>query len=175
MKRHPLALDELVLAPFSAFNSEWFLLTAGNFAAGVCNTMTVAWGSLGTMWSKPLAMVVVRPTRRTYELLEQGDSFTLTAFAPERREALQYLGTHSGRDGDKIAAVGLTPIASTQVDAPGFAEAELILECRKSYFNDLEPQNFLLPYIAKNYQKDYHRIYFGEVLAAFGTERYRGA
>jgi hypothetical protein len=55
------------------------------------------------------------------------------------------------------------------VAAPGFAEAELILECRKIYWDDMAPGHFLDPSIEKNYpQKDYHRIYFGEIVAAYG-------
>jgi hypothetical protein len=68
---------------------------------------------------------------------------------------------------------GLTPIASSRVAAPGFAEAQLILELKKMYWDDLEPGQFLDPSIEKQYpQKDYHRMYFGEILAISGTDSY---
>jgi flavin reductase (DIM6/NTAB) family NADH-FMN oxidoreductase RutF len=92
--------------------------------------MTVAWGSMGVMWGKPFAQVVVRPVRYTFEFMEQYDSFTLCAFPAEYRQTLLMLGTKSGRDGDKIAESGLTPVVSANVAAPGFAEAELIVELR---------------------------------------------
>jgi flavin reductase (DIM6/NTAB) family NADH-FMN oxidoreductase RutF len=125
------------------------------------------------MWTKPFAQVVVRPSRYTYQFMEQYDTFTLCAFPQDYRDALQLLGSRSGRDGDKIAKSGLTPIASSQVAAPGFAEAELIVECQKMYWQDMIPTHFLKPEIKKNYpDKDYHRIYFGEIVAILGTEAY---
>ena len=50
-----------------------------------------------------------------------------------------------------------------------------MLECRKTYNSDLQPAHFLAGYIEGNYPaKDYHRMYFGEILAASGTDAYRG-
>ena len=68
---------------------------------------------------------------------------------------------------------GLTPIPSSSVDAPGFAEAELILECRKMYTQLMDPAGFLDESIDENYPaKDYHTIYYGEIVAVQGTERF---
>ena len=79
----------------------------------------------------------------------------------------------SREQADKIAESGLTPVASTQVAAPTFAEAELVIECQKTYWQDMEPAQFLDPGIEKVYAaKDYHRIYFGEIVAISGTEAY---
>ena len=171
MTRKPILLDDLLVKAHHLWAKQWLLLTAGDFSTGDFNTMTVGWGSLGTMWGKPFAQVVVRPVRYTYEFIERFDTFTLSAFEMRYRRALNLLGTQSGRDGDKIAEAGLTPIPSMRVAAPGFAEAELILECRKIYWDDIEPGHFLDPGIESNYpQKDYHRIYFGEILAAYGEK-----
>ena len=173
MKRGSIALDELLVKSHYLWDKQWLLLTAGDFAAGHFNTMTVGWGSLGTMWGRPFAQVVVRPHRYTYGFMEQYDTFTLCTFPEEYRWAVNLLGTKSGRDGDKIAEAGLTPIGSTQIAAPGFAEAKLILECRKIYWDDLDPAHFVDPSIENHYaQKDYHRIYFGQILAIFGVELY---
>ncbi len=163
---------ELKVSPFTVLGEGWMLLTAGSLKDGSFNTMTVAWGGLGTMWQKPLVMVVVRPTRYTFEFMEKSDSFTVSAFPPELKEKLAYLGSHSGRDSDKIAETGLTPEASSVVEAPSFTEADLVLECRKSYYNDFVPENFIADYIAGQYDNDYHRMYFGEVAAVSATERY---
>ena len=47
-------------------------------------------------------------------------------------------------------------------------EASLILECRKIYYQDIDPKGFLDPEIQSNYpNRDYHRVYFGEILGAF--------
>ena len=106
--------------------------------------------------------------------MERYDTFTLSAFPEDLRPALDYCGSHSGRDGDKAKAAGLTPVAARMVKAPGFAEAELVVECRKIYFDDLEPAHFLADWIEPNYpNKDYHRMYFGEILAISGVAKYR--
>lgn len=173
MNRKPIAIDDLQVRAHQLWNGQWFLLTAGDFAAGAYNTMTVSWGSLGTIWNKPFAQVVVRPGRHTRAFMDAHATFTLSSFPASHRDALTLLGTKSGRDGNKIAESGLTPAAATLVAAPCFAEAELVIECRKLYWQDMEPANFLSPAIEKNYpRKDYHRIYWGEIVAVSGVEAY---
>ena len=170
-KLNPIAADHLLIRAHQLWSVQWLLLTAGDFAAGTFNTMAVGWGSIGTMWGKPFAQVVVRPGRHTRTFMDKYDTFTLCAFPERYRPAVKLLGTRSGRDGDKITESGVTPVAASRVAAPGFAEAELVIECRKIYWQDIHPANFLDPVIDKNYpQKDYHRIYFGEMLAVTGTD-----
>jgi flavin reductase (DIM6/NTAB) family NADH-FMN oxidoreductase RutF len=173
MERHPIDIKKFTAQSFSIFDVRWLLLTSGDFASRQFNSMTISWGSLGTMWNKPFAQVVVRPIRYTYDFMERFDSFTLCALPAKYSKALSLLGTKSGRDGDKITEAGLTPIASNCVGAPGFEEAELMIECHKMYWQDFDPQHFLLPEIQRNYpRQDYHRIYYGEILAVQGTDRY---
>jgi flavin reductase (DIM6/NTAB) family NADH-FMN oxidoreductase RutF len=173
MQRDPIPFTELDLPPFGAWEPGWFLLTAGENRPGGFNSMTVSWGALGLIWHKPLAVVVVRPQRYTREFIDRYDTFSLCAFDEPHRPALNLLGTRSGRDTPKMADCGLTPIALSQIACPGFAEAKLILECRKMYFADLDPAHFLADFIAPHYAGDYHRMYFGEVLAAAGTPEFR--
>jgi flavin reductase (DIM6/NTAB) family NADH-FMN oxidoreductase RutF len=172
MSRQAIAIEDLVLPPFAQWDKKWFLLTAGENKPGAFNSMTVSWGGLGFIWSRPLAIVVVRPQRFTYQFTERCDTFSLCAFPEQYREALNVLGTRSGRDGRKMTDCGLKPIKLSRIASPGFDEAELIIECRKSYFNDLDPKHFLAEHIAPNYQGDYHRMYFGEVVAVSGTKEY---
>jgi hypothetical protein len=41
------------------------------------------------------------------------------------------------------------------------------------YWQDIDPSHFLDPVIDRNYpEKDYHRIFYGEILAVTGTEHY---
>ncbi len=173
----PLAripLDDFQLRCHHLWDSRWLLLCAGDLATEHFNLMTVAWGSFGTMWSRPFAQIVVRPTRHTYAFTERYDTFTLCAFPDLCRPVLKLMGTRSGRDIDKIHDSGLTPVPSLTVAAPGFAEAELIVECRKIYWDDVRPGHFLLPELQDNYPaRDYHRIYFGEITAVRGIEPYR--
>lgn len=160
-----ISFNEFNVRIYNLWENQWLLLTSGDWITGHSNSMTVAWGSLGIMWNKPFAQVVVRPTRYTYSFMEKYDTFTLCAFPKQYKRALQLLGSKSGRNCDKIRQSGLTLIPSSQVEAPSLAEANLILECRKIYWTDFDPSHFIDPNIDKNYPgKDYHRIYFGEIV-----------
>ncbi len=174
-KRSEIPIAQLVIQPFHLWSARWFLLAAGDYPAGESpagfNFMTVSWGGLGYLWAKPFALVVVRPGRHTRGFIDGAPTFTLSVLPESHRGALNYAGSHSGRKGDKARATGLTPERSRVVSAPSFAEAELVIECRKSYLADFDPSRFLDQSIHAHYpDKDYHRFYIGEVLAASGTE-----
>jgi flavin reductase (DIM6/NTAB) family NADH-FMN oxidoreductase RutF len=160
---------DFVARPVDIWLKKWFLLTAGN--RDHYNTMAVAWGSIGGMWNMPFVQVVVRPSRYTFEFINKYDTFTLCTFPEKYREAVNFLGTRSGRDSDKIKESGLTIIHSTKVEAPAFKEADLILECKKIYWQDMDPEHFLDDRIQKNYpDQDYHRIFFGRILKVLENE-----
>ena len=162
-----VAVTELSVDVVNLWMNQWLLLTAGTIDD--CNMMTVAWGSIGCMWSRPFVQIVVRPQRYTRKYIEQSDSFTLCAFPEKYRKDLQTLGTLSGRNGNKLAKTGLTLKASKRVAAPSYNEATIIFECRKIYYQDMDPRGFFDKTIQDNYAaKDYHRIYFGEILSVYG-------
>ena len=164
---HEIAVTELSVNVVNLWMNQWLLLTAGTIED--CNMMTVAWGSIGCMWSRPFAQIVVRPQRYTRKYIEQSDSFTLCAFPEKYRKDLQTLGTLSGRNGNKLSKTGLTLKASKRVAAPSYNEATIIFECRKIYYQDMDPRGFFDKTIQDNYAaKDYHRIYFGEILSVYG-------
>ncbi len=147
---------------FKLVGSDWMLVTAGDL--NDFNTMTASWGGAGVLWNKNVCWCVIRPVRHTYKFVEAADRFTLSFFAEEHRPALKLCGTRSGRDVDKMNATGLTPLA-TETGAVYFEQARLVLECRKVYFQDLDPTKFLDPAIESEYpDKDYHRMYFGEIV-----------
>ena len=176
MSLEPIAFDDLNVKPFHLWWDQWMLLTAGDYARGVYNTMTVAMGSLGAIWERPFAMIVVRPSRYTYDLIDSFDTYTLTAFPEKYRPALEMLGTESGRDQDKFMRAGLTPVACEKVAAPAIAEAELVIACRKMYWADVNPKNFIDPALDKKFPlKDYDRVYYGEVMGVWGEPKYNSA
>jgi flavin reductase (DIM6/NTAB) family NADH-FMN oxidoreductase RutF len=176
MERVDIPFERFVVGPVKAWAGQKLLLAAGDLAAGDWNCMTVGWGSFGVMWARPMVMIVVRPTRYTHEFTQRHRTFTLSAFPEDRREVLAYCGTHSGRDGDKAKACGITPVPAKVVLAPAFAEAELVVECRSTYVDRFEPGNFLADWIEASYpNKDYHTVYFGEIVAISGVPGYRAA
>ncbi len=152
--------------PFDRIGKQWMLITAGD--ASATNTMTASWGGLGVLWNRPVAFAFVRPTRYTYEFLEREEYFTLSFYGEEYRQALTLCGRTSGRDGDKIAAAGLT--LRQDAKAPYFGEAELVLVCRKIAMQDIDPAGFLDDTIQSHYTDDYHRVYTGEIVQVLQAE-----
>jgi len=147
---------------FKLIGSDWMLITAGTLDA--YNTMTASWGGFGVLWNKNVCFCFVRPTRHTYGFMEKADTFTLTFFDEEYRDALKFCGAYSGRDVDKAAKTGLTPVQGSS-GSVYFNEARMVIECRKLYYQDIDPANFIDPSIDKNYSlKDYHRMYVGEIV-----------
>lgn len=174
MDLHMIDAFQFSVQPHHLFDRQMALLTSGDFSKGDYNCMTIGWGLFGTMWSVPVALVVVRPSRFTYEFMERFDNFTVTAFPSEFKKDLAYLGSHSGRDEDKLSKTRLTATASDLVSSPTFAEAELSVECRKIFFSDYKPEQFLAPFIHEKYAGgDYHRLYYGQILQIKGAQKYR--
>ena len=150
---------------FDMIGEKWMLITAAK-KDKTFNTMTASWGGMGIMWGKPVASCVIRPVRYTYGFMEEAEYFSLTFFSEKYRDVLGMLGTKSGRNIDKIKESGLTPASDTETQATFFEEAELTIICRKIYYQDINPANFIDETIDKaNYpKKDYHRMYFGEIV-----------
>jgi flavin reductase (DIM6/NTAB) family NADH-FMN oxidoreductase RutF len=164
-----ISVDQFHTNVFKLWDIDWLALTSGDFKENQYNAMTVAWGSFGIMWNKPFVMVMVRPTRYTFKFINQFDTFSLCAFPDEFRNSLSILGSQSGRETDKVKAAELTAIKLDRISAPGFAEADLIFQCRRIYWYDLDPAKFLNPSIENHYEKrDYHRMIFGEILGIQG-------
>ncbi|MBR0157390.1 MAG: flavin reductase [Clostridia bacterium] len=127
-------LDNKSLNIFKIFNKDWALVTAGG--PDSYNCCTISWGSLGSIWhgedgAMPIATVYINPARYTWEFMKRSEYFTVSFFGEEYKKALGYLGSHSGRDGDKVAEAGLTPVPA----GPGvtYSEAKLTFVCRKIY------------------------------------------
>jgi flavin reductase (DIM6/NTAB) family NADH-FMN oxidoreductase RutF len=158
-------------SPFERIDSQWMLITAGDVENDKANwnTMTASWGGLGVLWNKDVAFIFIRPSRRTFGFANDSSVFTLSFFDEAFRPALNLCGEKSGRDTDKAAAAGLTPVFFQSTGVKGaisFNEAREILFCKKIYSQDLDPALFLDASIEKNYNgNDYHRLFIGEILA----------
>ncbi|MDD6033516.1 MAG: flavin reductase family protein [Oscillospiraceae bacterium] len=152
---------EIVGNPFAMLAEQWALVTVED--GGKANPMTVSWGGLGVLWSKPVATIYIRPQRYTHQLLEQEELFTVSFYGEEQRAALKLCGARSGRELDKAAACGLT--LKKEDGFCYYEEAELVLCCRKIYRDRIRPEGFLADDIDGNYPgKDYHDLYIGEIV-----------
>ncbi len=146
--------------PFLLIGRDWMLLAAGNEES--FNMMTASWGGMGVLWNKNVVWSFVRPSRYTYSFMERETMFSLSFFDPRYRDALNFCGSHTGREVNKVAQTGLTPLPGNPVF---FAEARLVLVCRKIYYQDLDPSKFIDTNIERNYSgTDYHRVYTGEIV-----------
>lgn len=156
----------LTTNPFTLIGDQWMLITAGT--PEQCNTMTASWGGVGIMWGEPSATCYIRPQRYTKEFVDRNDYFTLCFFGEAYRKMLNFCGSTSGRDVDKIKECGLT-VQTGAGNAPYFAEAELVLVCKKRYVQDMSPACFTDDTIDGTFypQKDYHTLYIGQIVEAY--------
>ncbi|MFA5039458.1 MAG: flavin reductase [Candidatus Omnitrophota bacterium] len=156
--------EEIRDNPFQAIGQEWMLILAGSEKK--YNMMTASWGAWGVLWHKPAAFCFIRPQRYTYEFMEKARVYSLNFFDAEYKKVLDLCGSKSGRAMDKPKEAGLTALSDEKSGALYFREARLVLICKKIYFQQIDPEHFLDPSIEANYpQKDYHRMYAGEVIA----------
>lgn len=93
------------------------------------NGMTAAWGGICCS-DPPCVAVSLRKATYSYGNLIDRKAFTVSVPAEHQVKQADYFGLASGRETDKFAAAGLTPVRSSLVDAPYVQECALILECK---------------------------------------------
>lgn len=138
-----------------------------------CNPMTIGWCQVGRLWRLPVCTVYVRPERYTDHLLEKEKYFTVSVMPEERKTAVAYCGSHSGRDSDKVQACGLT-VRHGAGDAPFFEEAEMVLVCRKLFTQDMtsaccEKDERVLRFYGEA-EGGWHRSYIGEIVEVYQAD-----
>ncbi|MBR3978722.1 MAG: flavin reductase family protein [Oscillospiraceae bacterium] len=141
------------------------------------NTMTIGWGQLGVVWSKPVFSVLVRESRYTKEFLDKTGEFTVNIpLAKVDKNIIALCGTKSGRELDKFQALNLTAVPGQSVSVPGIRELPLTLECKVIYRQDQDPKAiektcFDRFYAAGTHNEgDYHTVYYGEITKAYIIE-----
>lgn len=155
-------MDLMEINVFTKFAKEWALVSSGTKKNA--NTMTIGWGGVGVLWGKNVAYVFVRESRYTKELMDKGDFFSVGFLNEEYRDALKYCGVHSGREGDKFQAAGLTLAAKHGIPYPD--EANLVLLCEKLAAVPITKDTFTDPAIKEKWYKDgdYHTMYVAEII-----------
>jgi flavin reductase (DIM6/NTAB) family NADH-FMN oxidoreductase RutF len=165
MSFQEITAQELLMNPMTRIAKEWMLVTAGD--GNSYNTMTASWGHFGSLWGRgggmPTSVIFVRPQRYTREFVDREQLYSLCFFPKQYKEQMGYLGTHSGRDGNKVAQTGLTPLHGSGYTY--FEEASLVLVCRKLYRAPLEEANFLDKQIMEESypERDFHMMYIGAI------------
>ena len=161
-----------VLRDFNENGFTWYasplLLAAGN--AEKSNAMTIGWGAIGALWGmqRPCVTVYVAEHRHTKLFMDSSEYFTVMAF-DDGDNILEYMGSKSGRDGDKAKALGLHT-AFTEHGAPYYTDADLVIECRTMYAAPFDPKGFRSDVprrMYENFPAGIHTMYIGEVTGAW--------
>ena len=113
--------------------------------------------------------VYVAEKRYTKEFMDKAEYFTVMAFDVKDSKVLNYMGTKSGRDGDKAQALGLHT-AYTANGTPYYTEAAMVIECKIMYAAPFDPQYFKSDAPKRmyaNFPAGIHSMYIGEVVNAW--------
>ena len=134
------------------------------------NVMTIGWAMFGHVWRKPTMMVAVRNSRFTFGIIEEGDSFTVSVPTGNMDKEINFCGTKSGRDVDKFGQCSLSTTKARAINSPILDIPGYHYECRIIYKSAMEP-----PFLSKDLErlypmKDYHTLYFGEILSCYLRE-----
>ena len=155
------------LNPFLWFKGNGLLLASGDVRR--LNAMTIGWGALGNIWQHDLSTITVyvAPARYTYEFMERYQYFTVMVFDEDRKDVLEYMGTHSGRDGDKGEALGLH-VAYTEHGTPYYLEAREVYECEVMYRGPFDQRGFeeIPRKRYENFPAGVHHEYIGKIVSA---------
>lgn len=150
--------------PFTFFETP-LLLCSGDKDGS--NAMTIGWGAAGNVWSyEPCITVYVAEKRHTRQYLEKAKYFTVMKISDQ---VLEYMGRHSGRDGDKAKALGLH-VAYTANGAPYYTEATEVYECEIMYgapFDEKGFRNSTPRQLYSHFPAGIHWVYIGQVVSAW--------
>lgn len=127
------------------------------------NIITIAWA--GTVCTNPpMVSISVRPERYSYPILRETGEFVVNLTTRELAYATDYCGVKSGRDVDKFAVLGLTPLPGREVAAPLIGESPVSLECRVRQVLPLGSHHMFLAEVAavhadKKYMDEKHKFH----------------
>ena len=147
---------------FKLIGKDWMLVAAQK--DGKTNAMTASWGFAGVMWGKNCLITAIRPQRYTKEFIDGSDTFSITILPDGYRDTLNYFGSVSGRDEDKIAKSGLT--VEKYENTPYFAEGKLVLICRKMFAQEIKAESFIDKEALEKWytNNDFHTLYVAEIV-----------
>jgi flavin reductase (DIM6/NTAB) family NADH-FMN oxidoreductase RutF len=147
------------------------LLLVSTKPSGESNVMTIGWGAIGPVWGRPVFLVMVRPSRYTYEFVEASGVFTVNVPSEALYSWVGVCGSRSGRELDKFAAYDVATSPAQTIPSITIDACPLVYECRVLYHSDLIPAHLEPEIEARSYGgSNYHRLYYGEILGTFAAE-----
>ncbi|MGL4949189.1 MAG: flavin reductase [Anaeroplasmataceae bacterium] len=148
---------------FDELQSNWGIVTSN--CKDKKNIMTISWGSIGVMWNKNVVFVFIRPTRYSFDLIENSNMFTLSFFNPKYKNSLSIAGTTSGKDQDKFIESGFTPLYDIDNDVYYIKEASYVFKLKKLYKSTINECDFIDKSLINKFypKKDFHHMYVAEI------------
>ncbi len=164
-------INELNINPFEIFANGRVLVTAGIKP----NSMTIAWGAMGTLFSKKVCIVFIKESRFTNHLMEESDYFTLSFLSEKYKKELALMGTKSGKEVDKYELTGLTPVFDNDKFCSYIKESEFVLKLKKISelkfdYNSLFDEAAIKKYYSGEDLNNFHHVYFGEIVSTLVNE-----
>jgi flavin reductase (DIM6/NTAB) family NADH-FMN oxidoreductase RutF len=163
-----LTIDSIQPPILSRIKAGAFLIVK---AGEKVNVMTIGWASVGFIWSKPIMTIAIRPTRYTYGIIELAKDFSVSIPTEGMKKAIEFCGSRSGRDCDKFKECNLKTFPSTKVYSPVLAIAGIHVECKIIYKSVMDSTQLIDEYQKLYPKKDYHTLYFGEIVECYSTDR----
>ena len=80
-------------------------------------------------YDPPMVMVGIVPTRYSYKMIKESGCFVVNLVDRGYKETFDYLGSHSKRDGDKLAAMNVKLQDGKKVNAPLLPDCPVNIEC----------------------------------------------
>jgi len=114
----------------------------------------------------------LRPQRYTKEFVDNSDLLPVSSYPSEYKKALELLGTKSGRDCDKVAESGLTPLFIG--GSVAFDQAHTIFICKKLFGGQqLDASKFVDSGLDPTMypEKDYHYFYYGGIETVYQCDK----
>jgi flavin reductase (DIM6/NTAB) family NADH-FMN oxidoreductase RutF len=134
------------------------------------NVMAIGWASFGFFWGKSVATIAVRTSRYTYEIIERAKDFSVSIPREDKSKEIEFCGTQSGRNCDKLKKCGLKIFPAIKARSPILDIAGIHIECKIVYKSPINPKWLADEYETIYPQKDFHTFYFGEVMECYSTE-----
>jgi len=151
------AMSKKAIKPTSVLHPHPVLLVGTYGQDGKPNLMNAAWGGI-CCGTPPCVSVALREATLTYHNILHAQAFTVNTPTREHVAIADYVGIVSGRDRDKFADTGLTPVKSEHVKAPIVAELPFSLECK----------------LVHHHKLGLHTIFVGEIVGLQAEEAVLG-
>lgn len=98
-------------------------------ANGKNNALAVAYCG-NCSYDPPMVMVGIVPSRYSYNIIKETGVFVVNLVTKEQKEMFDYLGSHSGRDEDKLDKLNVKIEEGIKVNAPVLADCPVNIECK---------------------------------------------